>query len=131
MTGTIGGLGTFPPSESSDWLVPAWATPQIPGIEALRAPLERFNASQHKDFHPHMTLAYLDPDEDLPAPIPATAVSFTHLSVHRGGEVKRFPFGGAQKSSDETLDPPVVTGLALVSRATSRALMVQRANKED
>src|SRR5579872_3546971 len=72
--GTIGGLGTFPPSASSDWLVPVFATPDIPGIDQLREPLEQFNASEHKEFHPHLTLAYLDPDAPLPDPIPPTPV---------------------------------------------------------
>ena len=102
VSGTIGGLGTFPPSESSDWLVPVWAKPEIVGIAQLRAPFEPWNASQHKDFHPHMTLAYLDPDEPLPAPVPPTPVTFTHLSVHRGDEVVRFPFGGAVKAMTPT-----------------------------
>ena len=131
LAGSIGGLGTFEPSESSDWLVPAWAKPEIPGIENLRAPLERFNASQHKDFHPHMTLAYLDPGEPLPDPIPPTSVTFTHLSVHRGDEVKRFPFGSAAKAHAPKPERPEVAGLALVAAGSGRVLMVQRGNKDD
>jgi 8-oxo-dGTP pyrophosphatase MutT (NUDIX family) len=129
MSGTIGGRGTFPASESSDWLIPVWAKPEIPGIEALRGPLEQFNGSQHSDFHPHMTLAYMDSNEDLPAPIPPTPVTFTHLSVHRGDECRVFAFGGAAKAHDSK--GPEVAGVALVARDSGKVLLVRRGNKDD
>ena len=99
LEGTLGGLGTFDPSESSDWLVPVYVVPDVPGVESLRGPFERFNVSQHKDFHPHATLAYMSPDDNPPEPIEPRPVRFTHLSVHRGtDEVRRFPFSGAAKA---------------------------------
>jgi ADP-ribose pyrophosphatase YjhB (NUDIX family) len=96
LTGTLGGLGTFPASNSSDGMVPVFVTPEIPGIEALRAPLERFNASEHKDFHPHATLAYLDEGDPMPEPVENVPVRFNHISVHRGDEIVRFPFRGCE-----------------------------------
>jgi 2'-5' RNA ligase len=95
LPGTVGGIGSFKPSDGSDGKVPAWAGVVLPGAERLRSALEDLSASEHKDWKPHVTLAYVEPGEALPDPVPATPVTFTHLSVHRGDdEVKRFPLGG-------------------------------------
>lgn len=102
LLGAIKGIGTFPPSDSSDGKVPAWAGVSLPGAEQLREALEDLSASEHKDWKPHVTLAYVEPGEPLPKPLPATPVTFTHLSVHRGhDEVVRFPLGPSQKSAVE------------------------------
>jgi predicted ABC-type ATPase/2'-5' RNA ligase len=96
IAGTVGGIGTFKPSGSSDGKVPAWAGVVLPGAERVRGALEDLSASEHKDWKPHVTIAYVEPGEALPAPVPATPVTFTHLSVHRGrDEVARFPLGGS------------------------------------
>ena len=66
----------------------------LPGAERVREALEDLSASEHKHWKPHVTLAYVDPADPLPGPVPQTPVTFTHLSVHRGDdEVERFPFG--------------------------------------
>ena len=89
----VGGIGSFPPSGSSDGKVPAWAAVLIPGAERLREALADLSASEHTDWKPHVTLAYVDPGDPLPARVPQTPVTFTHLSVHRGDDVARFPLG--------------------------------------
>jgi 8-oxo-dGTP pyrophosphatase MutT (NUDIX family) len=100
LAGAISGTGTFPPSDSSDGKVPAWGGVMLPGSDRLREALEDLSASEHKDWKPHVTLAYVEPGEPLPDPVPHTPVTFTHLSVHRGhDEVVRFPFGAAAKSA--------------------------------
>jgi 2'-5' RNA ligase len=82
--------------------VPAWAGVVLPGAERVREALEDLSASEHKQWQPHITLAYVDPGDPLPAPVPQTPVTFTHLSVHRGDdEVERFPFGAAQTISGQ------------------------------
>lgn len=91
--GSVGGIGVFPPSDSSDGKTPAWAAVTLPGAQQLRDALADLSASEHLDWHPHVTLAYLDEGEPLPAPLPRIPVTFTHLSVHRGNEVRRFPLG--------------------------------------
>jgi 8-oxo-dGTP pyrophosphatase MutT (NUDIX family)/2'-5' RNA ligase len=105
LCGAIKGVGSFPASGSSDGKVPAWAGVMLPGAEQLRAALEDLSASEHKDWKPHVTLAYVEPGEALPDPVPATPVAFTHLSVHRGhDEVRRFPLGpvpGPAKAADD------------------------------
>jgi len=95
LAGMVGGIGTFPASDGSDGKVPAWAGVVLPGAEQIRASLEDLSASEHKDWKPHVTVAYTEPGEPLPAPVPQMQVVFTHLSVHRGeDEVARFPLGG-------------------------------------
>lgn len=95
LTGMVGGIGTFPPSEGSDGKVPAWAGVILPGAEKLRAALEDLSASEHPDWSPHVTIAYVQPGEPLPPPALSMQVTFSHLSVHRGDdEVVRYPIGG-------------------------------------
>jgi len=92
----VGGIGTFPPSGGSDGKVPVWAGVILPGAERLRSALEDLSASEHKDWHPHVTVTYADPGDPLPPPVPSMQVSLSHLSVHRGDdEVMRYPIGGA------------------------------------
>jgi 8-oxo-dGTP pyrophosphatase MutT (NUDIX family)/2'-5' RNA ligase len=132
-SGTVGGLGQFPPSESSDWLVPVFAIPDVPAAAALRAEFEDFNASEHTDYKPHVTLGYFEQDEQLPDPVADTPVSFTHLSVHRGDEVRRFPFAGAasktsdkRKADEDDFSGVVAGGLIVQAQDTGRVLMIQR-----
>lgn len=116
LAGAISGTGTFPPSGSSDGKVPAWAGVMLPGAESLREALEDLSASEHKDWKPHVTLAYVEPGEPLPDPVPHVPVTFTHLSVHRGhGEVVRFPLGPAGKSAPVE-DPSRVAWLLIRAR---------------
>lgn len=96
LKGSLEGLGTFPASNSSDGKIPAFVPVNVPGITDLRNALADLSASEHKDYHPHVTLGYFDEDEPLPAPHPRVPVHFTHLSVHRGDDVRRFPLGGSR-----------------------------------
>jgi len=113
LTGMVGGIGTFPPSDGSDGKVPAWAGVVLPGAERLRAALEDLSASEHKNWAPHVTLAYVDAGDPLPPPAPSMQVSFSHLSVHRGDdEVMRYPIGGepGQMAGPETISGQAVAG---------------------
>ncbi|HZR50102.1 MAG TPA: phage portal protein [Streptosporangiaceae bacterium] len=90
----VGGIGSFPPSDGSDGKMPVWAGVTMPGGEQLRSALADLSASEHPEWKPHVTLAYAEPGDPLPSPVPAVPVTFTHLSVHRGGDVARFRLGG-------------------------------------
>jgi 8-oxo-dGTP diphosphatase len=94
MEGSIGGLGSFPPSDSSDGKTPVFVPVDVPGLDALRKSLADLSASEFKKFVAHVTLAYLEDGEKMPAPHPTTPVSFARLHVKRGDEVVSFPFGG-------------------------------------
>ncbi len=104
LTGTISGIASFAPSASSDGLKPVYVVPNIAGITDLREALEDLSASEH-DFMPHITLAYLDPDDPLPKPLPLTPLTFDYLSVHRGDEVVRFALGGDKANNAVKADP--------------------------
>jgi 2'-5' RNA ligase len=122
LSGTVGGIGTFPPSDGSDGKVPAWAGVVLPGAERLRSALEDLSASEHKDWHPHVTVAYTEPGEALPPPVPATAVMFTSLSVHRGDdEVVRFPLGGSAAGLATGTISGQALGLAKAVSETTKA----------
>jgi 8-oxo-dGTP pyrophosphatase MutT (NUDIX family)/2'-5' RNA ligase len=122
LAGVISGLGTFEPSDSSDGKIPVWAGVMLPGGEVLREALADLSASEHKDWHPHVTRAYLESGEDLPAPVPPTPVTFTHLSVHRGDQVERYPLGA----------PPATTVKAAAKDDESRlAWLLLRARCDD
>jgi len=101
---TVSGIGAFPPSDSSDGQVPAWAAITIPGAEDLRDTLEDLSASEHPGWVPHVTLAYVDQGDPLPDPLPETPVTFTYLSVHRGDQVVRYLLGGASPDSSEAVE---------------------------
>ena len=95
LTGMVGGIGTFPPSDGSDGKMPVWAGVILPGADQVRQALEDLSASEHASWRPHVTVAYADPGDPLPAPVPSLQVQFESLSVHRGDdEVVRYPFGG-------------------------------------
>jgi 2'-5' RNA ligase len=93
LPGTLAGVDSFPASGSSDGKVPAYVPASLPGAAPLRAALADLSASEHADWQPHVTLAYVDEGDPLPDPLPSTPVTFTQLSVHRGGDVERFPLG--------------------------------------
>lgn len=105
LAGAVGGVDTFEPSAGSDGKTPAFAQVTLPGVEGLRASLEGLSASEHKDYRPHVTLAYLDDGDPLPAPVPPTPVTFTHLTVHRGGDAVSFPLGSAPVAKAGESDP--------------------------
>lgn len=101
LTGTVG-IGSFPASASSDGKVPVFAEVSLPGASILRAALADLSASEHTEWHAHVTLCYQDEGDPLPAPVPPRPVTFTHLTVHRGTDAIRHALGGqAVKSSGE------------------------------
>jgi 2'-5' RNA ligase len=95
--GILNGTGTFPPSDSSGQKTPVFVPAYVPGIGDLRRRLEDLSGSEHRQYRPHVTLAYLEPGDDLPAPHPKVDVRFTHLHVKRGDQVVSFPLGQRQQ----------------------------------
>lgn len=109
LTGTLSGRGTFDPSDASEGRIPVFVKPDIPGIQALRPPLQQFNASQFADFKPHATLAYVDKGDPLPDPVEPTFVTFDRITVHRGQDVYHFPFTGKRYATGGIITEPTFT----------------------
>lgn len=96
LAGILRGVETFPASDSSGQKTPVFVPAYVPGIGALRRALEDLSGSEHRQYRPHVTLAYLEPGDDLPAPHPKVDVRFSHLHVKRGDQVVSFPLGRSQ-----------------------------------
>lgn len=87
--GKIGGLGHFPDNGDG---APYYAPVDVPGLEELRerivSAVDRVpGVSVRRDhgFTPHMTLKYVKRGEKAPEAVPETPVSFTQVTVARGG----------------------------------------------
>lgn len=78
----------------SDHGTPLIMEADIPGVHRLRGMLADLNGSPITSYRPHVTLTYLQPGDLVPAPPEPAAALFTHLSVHRGGEVRHFRLAG-------------------------------------
>jgi 2'-5' RNA ligase len=124
LKGSVGGVGSFPAGSDG---VPAWAGVDLPGVDQIRKGLADLSASEHKDWKSHVTLAYVKPGEPLPDPVPQTPVMITHLSVHRGKDVVRFPLGGGKVdmciSDSRTMD--LAKSVSPASKAASFAHLLQ------
>ena len=90
LTGTVGGVDTFPPN--AEGKKPAFAVPNVAGVQDLHNQLSHLDAGNFSEYHPHVTIKMLDAGEPLPAPVKTRRVSFSHIAVHRGDQVERFPF---------------------------------------
>ncbi|MEU4513224.1 2'-5' RNA ligase family protein [Nonomuraea wenchangensis] len=109
LSGTVGGIGVFPPGEDG---VPVYLPVDVPGLEVLRQRLvDRLAeagvapASDH-GYTPHVTLTYLpDGEVVVPEPVPAQQVAFGEVSVVRGGELlAALPLGGPAETAEERDD---------------------------
>jgi len=99
MDGVLRGIDIFPPSKSSDGKVVAFVPAYIGSVGLLRRELDDLSASEHTDWRPHVTLAYLEEGDSLPAPHPAVPLRFDRIHVKRGDDVRSFPLGGMQRQA--------------------------------
>lgn len=101
--------GTFPPGDSG---TPWFAVPVVPGLVELRERLVAalqdaglpVDVETHPDYHPHITLAYLETPEDGDAEVPPFAlhpVTFdvNALTVAIGGHHRTLQFGGQREAA--------------------------------
>lgn len=95
ITGSVGGLGVFPPKDGN---VAVWATVDAPGVARIHDYVGRrsgrSDGGEAHGFTPHITVDWIKEGAKLPAPLPKTPVTFTHIIVKRGDQLLRFPLGG-------------------------------------
>lgn len=98
LTGSIGGIGRFPSSASSDGMDVIWAPVDVPGLAELRTLITDalgtagIAVKGDHGWTPHMTLAYVEPTAPTPDPIPPVPVSFGGVAVSIGQNRWEFPF---------------------------------------
>lgn len=91
LAGTLSGIGRFTADDDGNPGDPLYAAADIPGLGRLRLAVADACAAagvppaSNHDFTPHVTLAYIDPDDDLPVqrldPVP---VEFAELVLSWG-----------------------------------------------
>lgn len=102
LVGQVAGVGRFPASPQSDGLDVLWAAVGVQGLPELRQALcegLRKEGLPYQDifgFTPHITLAYLAPEQKSPIErLAPRSVSFGSLSLVVAGERTDYPLGGA------------------------------------
>ncbi len=101
---TISGIGRFPASESSDWQDVIYAKVDAPELADIRQGIaERLAdagiqiATDH-EFTPHVTLAYVQPEDPSVSAIPDLTFTIDHLTTTFGDETVEHEF---QRSAAE------------------------------
>ena len=114
LSGTVGGLGTFPAGDNG---TPVWAPVDVPGLDRLRvAVTDALDDAGHPQqsehgFTPHMTLGY---DLVSVSPVEDTPVEFTEAYVVTGGDRFPIPLAGA----------PAMEGKAAMVVAAARSVPI-------
>lgn len=105
--GAVSGHGRFYGSPSSDGKDVFYAAPDMPGLAEVRAAVMqalasvgiRDDAPDH-GWTPHVTLAYLDGDDDDPVDaVPTAGLCIEALTVSCGGQDVVIPLGGGESES--------------------------------
>ena len=101
LAGSIGGVGTFPASETSDGLEVVIGLVDVPRLEALRERVIQVVRSVGIEpvlshgYTPHIALTYLTPGEDASAQVPVTPIRIEALTLRVGGEPTTLPLLGS------------------------------------
>lgn len=101
ITGRVGGYGRFEASDSSDGKDVLYASFSSPGLEALRRAVLKcvedagLTASNAHGYTPHITLAYVDPEEKMPKKMKTTLpFPIDKLTIGIGDEYIDFQTSG-------------------------------------
>lgn len=112
LTGKVGGIGRFI-NEGQDQ-TPVYASVNVAGLQHFRNDLVRtleqagYGVAKNFEYTPHITLAYIDPDQDMPVEsVPLLPLTFSELCLAIGDQLYRFPLGSspAQASLMESSEP--------------------------
>jgi len=119
--GSMGGLGFFEPSLSSEGRRVAYAPVHVDGVWQLRSMLSDLAAPEAHPFSPHVTLALLGPDDEPPPPVTTAHLCFRQLMVRRGDQSRAFAFTGhhgghGHGRQTEQMVPGVVPLTGLLAR---------------
>lgn len=114
ISGYVGGIGRFTPSDSSDNLSPVIALANIPGLQEWRrrlmssivstigaSTLANIIATNVFDFLPHITLAYISPDSPIPVQnVPPIKLSFDTLWLCIGDQEYQYKLGASHEQTN-------------------------------
>ena len=108
IVGSTGGLGRFAPSDSSDGASPVIALVNAPDLQEWRRALVNaiesagYSAAADFDYMPHITLAYIPPDAEMPVQdVPRLSLRFETLCLVIGDDRYYFPIGGGPHESTQ------------------------------
>ncbi|MBG0818767.1 2'-5' RNA ligase family protein [Planomonospora sp. ID82291] len=117
LTGSIGGLGMFPDRGDG---IPVWAPVDVPGLEVARQRIiDALDAtgvpySTEHGYTPHVTLTYLQPGQEPPAPLPAVDVTFSAVTIAIEDDHRDFPLAATGvEVKDARLDVLRAAGLPI------------------
>ena len=104
LSGRLGGLGMFPPSEGEDQQ-PVWVPVDVKGLTLLRETImealgDAADDSEH-GFTPHMTIGY---DLGVIDPIPSIPVTFDHVRIVFGTATRDIPLGPVADPDDPEMN---------------------------
>lgn len=117
VSGTVGGLGVFPPDEDGKSAV--YVPVDAPGLGALADRVSRLGASQH-GFTPHITRGFITDGDKIPAPVDSNPVTFSQLIVKRGDQVFRFPMGGSDQDRAQSWSTVRAAAIELAAPAKQK-----------
>jgi Uncharacterized conserved protein len=108
LIGSIGGIGRFTPSDSSENISPIVALVNIPGLQLLHSRLIKgfyldaeISIIEDFDYMPHITLCYIDPDAPMPIQnIEPFPLAFDTLWLCIGDERIPFRLGEPEPQED-------------------------------
>lgn len=106
LTGKINGIGRFEATEHSDGKEVIYAKPLMPGIMILRNHLVQqlkragANVRENFEYHPHITLAYVDPGDQTEPELDNIKLQFSELSLVVGGESYNYPLAGGSHETN-------------------------------
>lgn len=117
ITGSIGGIGVFPPS-AADGPTPVWVPVDVPGLTELRQAVVAgceaagFPQNSEHGYTPHVTLGY-----DLPSlePVASTPVAFDQVFLVVGGQRVPIPLGSSSAPMEGKAHSALVEALAFAT----------------